>query len=325
MTKKSRREFLRNIAPLLVLPAASIVPVTLEDILDLNGVEAQDRRQAPNGAGASGQATAPVSVTERLSFNIALRNYDTHSIMGRIDRTSVGEATLNAVHTSSTYHIQINSLIDRNVFGSWVRMQSNLRGTFSHVNGTPNFQPRYYWLRYQEGGRGTTPKDFVADIHFDFSTHTSQAYGYHQQQGQATRRYGSPSARLHSRFTQSTRDLISAMMQARFLPARRRRQLNTIVEGVPRAVWLQYNGTGRFSPPGTPGYPTRMYRIHFPRGILPDTSWDLHFQFHDAPNRTPLAARLVKSDGSTVIFNLRNPTTAIPRTNLYAAPQRPQR
>lgn len=307
MTKKSRREFFWDAAKLLMVPvAAAIVPATLEDILDVNGVEAQS--QSP-----------PNEVREQLSFNISLRDYDTQNfIVGRITRSSVGTATLNVAHTPTTYRIQISSRID--ILGAWITMQSNLRGTFFHSNGSPQFQPQFYWLRYEEGGRGTTHKLFVADIHFDFSTHTSQSYGYHRQEDQATRRYGSPTARLSSRFHQSTRDLVSAMMQTRFRSTRRRTQLNTIVEGVPRSLWLDYLGTGRVSRRGSSGYPTRRYRIHFPIGILPDTSWDLHFQFHDAADRTLLQARLVKSDGSQVIFTLQNPGYFIPRTNLYAAP-----
>ncbi len=304
MTKKSRRDFLYDAGRLLLIPAAaSIVPATLEDILDINDA----RAQSPSG-----------EIHEHHAFTIGLQNYETHSILGRIDQTNVGSAVLHTSHTPSTYHTRITSTID--VHGSWVRMQANLHGTYAHTGRQPRFRPRYYWLRYREGGNGTTPKTFLTDIHFDFSTRTARSYGYHEQRGQPTQRYGLANARIESQFHPSTRDLISAMMEARFLPTQDRRQINTIVEGQPRALWLEHVGYGVFRPSETVGYPTRRFRLHFPEGILPDTSWDLYFHFHDAQDRTPLRATLRKSDGSQIIFTLRDPASSISGASPYAAP-----
>ncbi len=307
MKNHTRRRFLRDAATILLLPVtASITSATLEDLLEKNDAHAQETMPPQE------------EVQERLSFTISLRDYETHSILGRIDRANVGQASFHVRHTQDAYRISINSSID--VLGSWVRMQARLSGAFLHDGGYPQFRPRRYWLSYREGGEGLTQKEFMATIYFDFSTYTSRAYGYHEEEGEQTRRYGSRSAPVESRFDPSTRDLISAMMEARFLPAQRRRQMNTIVEGRPQTSWLEYEGLSQFQPRGTSGYPTRFFQLHFPNGLL-GTPWDLNVHIHDAPNRTPLWARLRKSDESKILFTLRDPASSIPGTNLYAAPQ----
>lgn len=304
MEKRTRRGFFRDAAALLLLPAtAGIASGTLEDILGRNRAHAQP----------------PVDTHEQLSFMIGLQNYETHSIIGRINQPNAGSAVFDARHTSSTYSIQITANIG--VRGSWVRMQTGIRGAYAYVDAQPQFRPQSYWLHYSEGGSGTTAKTFHADTYFDLSTCTARSYGYHDQQGRPTERYGSPNTRVETQFHPSTRDLFSAMMEARFLPAQERRQINTIVEGRPRSFWLEYLGNGRFQPAGAGEYPTRRFRIYFPNGVLPDTSWNLFLHFHDAENRTPLRATLRKSDGSLILFALRDPASSIPRTNLYAPPE----
>ena len=165
MTKKSRRSFLQDAATLLVLPAAStIVPAALEDILGVNKVVAQDRPRTSPGEASAGQLAPGASISEQLTYSIHLRNFDTHSILGRISPANVGVANFNIIHTPTRYRIDATSRID--AYGSWVQLNSVVSGAFSYEDGMPQFQPQYYWFHYEEGGTGSSSKEFLSDIHF---------------------------------------------------------------------------------------------------------------------------------------------------------------